>query len=105
MLGKILSIKPVIGFVNGKVSVLCKKRGLKQGMQYLAECVQKDKSDANYGIIASYTYNKVNIDEVIKNTSPKLREQIKIFDNLTPSIACHWGPNAFGYIYVKSEEE
>ena len=21
-------------------------------------------------------------------------------DNLDPAIACHWGPNAFGYIFV-----
>ena len=25
----------------------------------------------------------------------------EFYDNLIPSIACHWGPNAFGYIYVK----
>jgi hypothetical protein len=28
---------------------------------------------------------------------------VKEYDNLIPSIACHWGPNAFGYIYVKGE--
>lgn len=105
MIGKVLAIKPVIGFVDGKVSVLCKKRGLNQGIKYLAKRVEEDHSDPTYGIIASYTYNKTNIDEVIRNTSPERQEQIKVFDNLIPSIACHWGPNAFGYIYVKAAEE
>ena len=30
--------------------------------------------------------------------------QIKVYDNLDPAIACHWGPNAFGYIFVTEEE-
>lgn len=102
MVGKILSINPVIGFQNGRVSVLAKKRGLKQSKKYIADKVKEDNCDPEYGIIASYTYNKNNIDEVITMTSPELQTYIKIYDNLTPSIACHWGPNAFGYIYVKS---
>ena len=24
-------------------------------------------------------------------------------DNLDPAIAAHWGPNAFGYIFVEKE--
>lgn len=103
MVGKLLSINPVIGFQNGRVSVLVKKRGLKQSKKYIADKVKEDHCDPEYGIIASYTYNKSNIDEVIAITSPELQTLIKVYDNLTPSIACHWGPNAFGYIYVKSK--
>ena len=25
------------------------------------------------------------------------------YDNLDPAIACHWGPNAYGYIFVGDE--
>ena len=32
-----------------------------------------------------------------------LVEQFVFIPYLIPSIACHWGPNAFGYIYVKGE--
>ncbi len=101
MVGKLLSIKPVIGFHDGNVSVLNKKRGLLQSKKYIADIVLEDSCDPAYGIIASYTYNKSNIDEVIEMTDPELQKLIKVYDNLTPSIACHWGPNAFGYIYVK----
>lgn len=103
MVGKLLSINPVIGFQNGHVGVLVKKRGLKQSKKYIADKVKEDDCDPEYGIIASYTYNKSNIDEVIDITSPELHSLIKVYDNLTPSIACHWGPNAFGYIYVKGK--
>lgn len=103
MVGKLLSINPVIGFIDGRVSVIEKKRGLKQSRKYIADKVREDNCDPEYGIIASYTYNKSNVEEVINITDPKQQEMIKVFDNLTPSIACHWGPNAFGYIYVKGE--
>lgn len=103
MFGTVLAIKPVIGFAGGKVAVTAKKRGKRQAMRYLAECVKEGCCDPAYGIIASYTFNKANIDEVIRLTCPESRKLIKIYDNISPSIACHWGPNAFGYIFVKPE--
>ncbi len=101
MMGKLLSIKPVIGFHDGKVSVLAKKRGLSQSKKYIADLVNENGCDPEYGIIASYTYNKKNIDEVVEMTGLEIQKQIAAYDNLIPSIACHWGPNAFGYIFVK----
>lgn len=102
MVGTLLAIKPVVGIQDGKVSVLAKKRGLKQSKNYIAELVRDEQCDPAYGIVASYTYDKKNIDEVVAMTAPEYREMITAYDNLIPSIACHWGPNAFGYIFVKS---
>lgn len=104
MVGKMLSIIPIVGFKEGHVSVLAKKRGLKQSKKHLIDMLTEDHCDTSYGIIASYTYNKNNIDEVVDMLSPKLRESIQAYDNLSPSIACHWGPNAFGFIYVSGDE-
>ena len=101
MLGTMLSIKPVIGFVETKVTVLSKKRGLKQAMKQIVDMAVEDHCDPEYGIVASYTYNKVNIDQVIQMSPAEIQQMVNVYDNLIPSIACHWGPNAFGYIYVK----
>ena len=102
MVGTLLAIKPVVGIQDGKVSVLAKKRGLKQSKNYIADLVKTEQCEPAYGIVASYTYDKKNIDEVVAMTAPEYREMITAYDNLIPSIACHWGPNAFGYIFVKS---
>lgn len=102
MVGTLLAIKPVVGIQDGKVNVLAKKRGLKQSKNYIADLVKTEQCDPDYGIVASYTYDKKNIDEVVAMTAPEYREMITAYDNLIPSIACHWGPNAFGYIFVKS---
>ena len=101
--GSILNIKPIITFVKGKVKVLSKKIGLKNAMKALANCLKEFNCDENYPIVASYTYNPANLDTVISQTDKKYHSQMTVRDNLDPVIASHWGPNAFGYIFVSKE--
>lgn len=101
MMGKLLSIIPIITFIDGRVGVLAKKRGIRQGKKALVDLLQKDRADKSYGIIASYTYNKGNIEDVIQMLPDDYKEAISVYDDLCHSIACHWGPNAYGFIYVK----
>ena len=101
MVGKLLSIIPIISFINGRVEVLLKKRGIKQCMRTVVEMIQVDQADKDYGIIAAYTYNKENVDDMIRMLPEDYQNAISVYDDLCSSIACHWGPNAFGFIYVK----
>jgi len=101
MVGKLLSIIPIITFIDGKVDVLAKKRGIQQGKRALVEMIQKNQADKDYGIIAAYTYNKGNVDDLIQMLPDEYKKEISVYDDLCASIACHWGPNAFGFIYVK----
>ncbi|MBQ7925489.1 MAG: DegV family protein [Lachnospiraceae bacterium] len=101
MVGKLLSINPIITFINWKVDVLTKKRGIKQSKKTLVEMVKQDRADKSYGIIAAYTYNKANVDDLIQILPDDYKNAISVYDDLCSSIACHWGPNAFGFIYVK----
>ncbi len=98
LVGSVLKIKPIIGFVEGKVKVLSKKIGLKMGMQYIVNALEE--CDPNYEIIPSYTYEKTNLEKLKSMTNPKYYPQMRVEDNLDPAIACHWGPRAFGYIFV-----
>ena len=100
LIGTILKIKPIIGFIEGKVKVLEKKVGLKKGMQYISNALNELECDKNYEIIPSYTYSRSNLDQLIEMTDKKYHSQMRVSDNLDPAIACHWGPNAFGFIFV-----
>lgn len=100
LLGSMLNIKPIIGLKDGKVHVFAKKMGLKNAMSYIVNALNECECDENYEIIASYTYNKNNLENLIEMTDEKYRKQIKTYDNLDPAIACHWGPNAFGFVFV-----
>lgn len=101
MVGTLLSIKPIITFIDGKVSVLEKKRGIKQGKKALVDMISDLQADKEYGIVAAYTYNKGNVDDMIQMLPDEYKEAISVYDDLCSSIACHWGPNAFGFIFVK----
>lgn len=100
LVGSLLKIKPIIGFKDGKVTVLSKKIGLKNGMRYICDSLKELECDESYDIIASYTYNKKNLDDLIAMADEKYRPQMRVIDNLDPAIACHWGPGAFGFIFV-----
>lgn len=100
LLGSMLNIKPIISFIEGKVKVLTKKIGLKNGMAFIANALKEFMCDESYGIVASYTYNRKNLDQLVAMTDEKYTKHIEVYDNLDPAIACHWGPNAFGYVFV-----
>ncbi len=100
-LGSILSIKPLIGLYEGSVHVFSKVKGLAKAMKKMIEALVN--CDENYEIIPSYTYDKSNLEKMIQDTDPKYKKLMKVLDNLDPAIACHWGPNAFGYIFVSKE--
>ena len=99
--GTILRIKPVIELRN-TVSVATKSFGLKSAMKFVIEALQN--CDTNYPIVPSYTYKTENLEELISKTPEEYRKVMIEYDNLDPAIAAHWGPNAFGYIFVEKEK-
>ncbi len=100
IIGNVLNIKPIIGFIDGKVKVITLKHGIKSGINFIAESLKNKIANLKYPIIASYTYNKKNLDVLMEATDKKYLPAMTVVDNLDPAVACHWGPNAFGYIFV-----
>lgn len=98
--GTLLRIKPVIELRN-TVSVANKSLGIKSAMRFILSNLEK--CDTNHPIVPSYTYKTDNLDELISMTKPEYLANMTEKDNIDPAIAAHWGPNAFGYIYVEKE--
>ena len=42
--------------------------------------------------------------DMIRMLPEDYQNAISVYDDLCSSIACHWGPNAFGFIYVKGND-
>ena len=102
IIGNLAQIKPIISLdsIRGNVKVLGKAIGKRRAMQTLVNYLKEFGCDKNYSIVPSYTYNKENLEELIAMTDDEYKSQMTGFDNLDPAIACHWGPNAFGYIFI-----
>lgn len=100
LFGSLLNLKPLITITDGTVKVASKKIGIKMAMRECADTLKRWNCDENYPIIASYTYNADNLTKLIEMTDESYKPLMSEYDNLCPVIACHWGPNAFGYIFV-----
>lgn len=101
--GSLMQLKPLLSVdsrTDGGVKVLGKVLGKKNAMKALAEILNKENCDTEYSIVPSYTYDSKNLDELIAITDEKYKSCMTKYDNLDPVIACHWGPGAFGYIFV-----
>ena len=98
--GTVLNLKPVIELRN-TVSVASMQVGLVRASKYLVKSLEM--CDVNYPIVPSYTYNEENLDKLINKVDDKYKNVMIEKDNLDPAIAAHWGPNAFGFIFVAKE--
>ena len=99
-LGDVLGIKPLLCFEDGKVKVHGKTRGVKKAAKALADMLEEWECDTSYPIVPSYTYNRKNMELMVECTDEKYRSALVSPDDLDHAIACHWGPGAFGYIFV-----
>lgn len=100
--GSLLQLKPIISLdcVDGKVKAIGKERGMNKAMQRVVSTLKTEKCDTKYGIIPVYTYNKENVDALLALTEEKYRSCVIEYDNVAHAIACHLGPNAFGFIFI-----
>lgn len=100
ILGSVIGIKPIIGIADNKVKMLGKGIGLVRTMKKISEDVMKDY-DSTYPVVAEYTFKNDNLIKLINRTDESFTKNIIAEDNLSYAIAAHWGPNAFGFVYIK----
>lgn len=101
IVGTILHVTPIITIENGHVKVYQKTRGLLKAMKLIIE--ELENCDFDYPIVPSYTYQKSNLDILKSKTPDKFISNLIEYDHLDYAVASHWGPNAFGYIFVVKE--
>lgn len=103
IVGSILQLKPVITFRDGKVHVAEKAIGLPKSKIALIRTLEKYGCDTSYPIVPSYTYETKNLNDIVERLNTKYQSALCEYDNLDPAIACHWGPGAFGLIFVSNK--
>ncbi len=101
--GSVLHLKPLITLdsSDGQVKVLAKALGIRRSMETLVGHLSS--ADTSYPIVPSYTYDRSNIERLVSMTDESLRAAMTEYDDLDFAIACHWGPSAFGFIFVAKE--
>lgn len=101
IVGTLLHVTPIITIEKGHVKVYQKIRGLQKAMKTIV--AELENCDENYPIVPSYTYQTNNLEVLKSKTQKKHLDILTEFDHLDYAVASHWGPNAFGYIFVEKE--
>ena len=106
--GKILTIKPVVGVKNGKVELIGKARGSKNGNNLLRELVTTT-GGIDFNMPFSLGYSGVStflLENYINNNKDLYNGDISMLpiSMIGPTIGTHVGPNAIGVAFFSKTE-
>ncbi len=103
ILGTTLSIKPIVGVIDGEVKMIGKAMGNKKGNLMLNQIV-KDTGGINFDMPWCYLWSgndKANIEKYIKDTKYLVDDRKYSLSVLGSTIGTHVGPGAVGLAFFK----
>lgn len=103
LLGGILGIVPIIAIEDGGAVAAGKKRGAKNAVSFILDKMDELEVDSDHSIIAEYSYTKDNAEQLVDILKDDYKKLVSAYDNLSPTIASHWGPNAYGLFFVSKK--
>lgn len=110
MIGELLSIKPVLGVLNGKAELLGKARGLKHAQNVLFKQVAQDGIDFSLPFAVGCTQGGEVLVEAYINDAESLwsghiaREEIPVY-SVGATIGSHVGPGALAVAFFAEDSE
>ncbi len=103
IIGTTLSIKPIVGIIDGEVKMLGKAIGNKKGNLMLNRIVQ-DNGGINFDMPWCYLWSgndKSNIEKYIKDSSHFVEKKEYSLSIVGSTIGTHVGPGAVGLAFFK----
>lgn len=103
VVGTLFKVKPIIIIsLQGTIDVIAKRLGVKQGIRAVAEMLDMNKVDPEYGVRFLYSMNKENSKELIERIGLSEDKIVELTD-IGSTVGAHIGPNAYGYVYVEKK--
>ncbi len=103
IIGTTLSIKPIIGVIDGEVKMIGKAMGNKKGNLTLNTIVQ-EQGGINFDMPWGYLWSghdKTNIEKYIKDSQNLVKENAVSLNVIGSTIGTHVGPGAVGLAFFK----
>ncbi len=100
-IGNLLKFKPIVSVVDGNTILYSKPRGIKSAIEEIVLAVCNDKIDLNYPVYGIYTPNDDNANKLIEKLA-NAGINVDYKHLLGAIIGSHIGPNAFGVVYVST---
>lgn len=103
--GSLVNIKPIITVnQDGQIEIPAKARGMRKGMDFLCQRVEKHRPDGNYPFYVMFTGNRTNgelLAERLQGMGFDIPDERII--NVGAAIGSHIGPNACGLVYIREK--
>ena len=101
-IGTMLSIKPVIGVVDGEIKVLAKAMGTKKSISTLNSIIEKS-GEIDYSMPLGFLYSGTDLSQIeaYRKTQPNILENANNINSyaLGSTIGAHIGQGAVGLAY------
>nr|WP_276939089.1 DegV family protein [Helcococcus sueciensis] len=98
LIGGLLSIKPILSVVDGKVEMIDKSRGIKKGFNKLYEFIDIEGKDIDRIYFGYSGLDKTNLELFIENMKGVDKQQVNIIQ-LGTTIGTHAGPGGVVVAY------
>lgn len=100
LLGSMLSIKPVLHLVDGKIEPLASVRTRRKAVNYMLEVAEQEmqgRQDVKAAVIDAVAPEEADL--IYNEVKARLRPTELIRASLSPVIGAHVGPGAVGLVY------
>ncbi len=107
IIGTTLSIKPLIGVIDGEVKMIGKAMGYKKGCVMLKSIIEK-AGPIDFSMPMGYIYSgndTANIEKYKKDSEDLTKDCVVPIYCLGCSIGTHVGSGAVGFVFFKKERE
>lgn len=98
LIGGLLSIKPILSVVDGKIEMIDKSRGIKKGFDKLYEFIDIEGKDVDRIYFGYSGLDKTNLELFIENMKGVDKQQVNIIQ-LGTTIGTHAGPGGVVVAY------
>lgn len=99
--GEILSIRPLISLVQGKVEAVGKARGRKAAFKSMLKLVEKEGVDEDYPVSFGHSNSPEILQECLDFFAPYVDTKNALICNIGCTIGTHAGPGAVGIGYIR----
>jgi len=104
ILGGMLSIKPLVGLVDGKVELIGRARGTKGACDWVGKRYAADKVDLSLGTVFGYTGTSDRMNEMIA-VCQRYGVQDYYIESIGSVIGTHAGPGCAGIGYYVADSK
>lgn len=100
MIGEVLSIKPIVSIINGKVESIAKARGQKAAYAWILEKIKEAEPSNQYPLVLGHSNAPNLMDDFIKYISSAVDTTDGIVCEIGCVIGTHAGPGCLGLAYI-----